>query len=115
MLRCVRQRLREGIGVVNPFSEVDQVESILNLQSASKLLRHSYLLGAISSSVRTCPPPPPLTPHMGTMLCYFLLPKTLNNSGTTLIRGEGEGIPAKVRSRLFFFENNKSVVTSVLC
>ena len=48
------------------------------------------------------------------MLYYFLFPKTLTNSGTTLIRGEGEGIPAKVLFRLFFFENNKSVLTSVL-
>ena len=58
-------------------------------------------------------PHPPHPPR--TMLYYFLFPKTLTNSGTTLIRGEGEGIPAKVLFRLFFFENNKSVLTSVLC
>ena len=51
------------------------------LQLASKLSRHSYLLGVISSSVRTSPTPP------RTMLCYFLFSETLNNSGTTLIRG----------------------------
>ena len=58
---------------------------------------------------------PPSPSPCGTMLCYFLLPKTLNNSGTTLIRGKGEGVPAKVLFGLFFFENKKSFVTSVLC
>ena len=43
--------------------------------------------------------PLPLSP--GTMLCYFLLPTTLNNSGTTLIRGKGEGVPERVLFGLF--------------
>ena len=38
----------------------------LHLQSASKLLRHSYLLGVISSSVRTSPTP--LTPRDNVVL-----------------------------------------------
>ena len=63
-----------------------------------KLLRHSSFRGYFKLGSNMSPSP---SPH-GTMLCYFLLPKTLNNSGTTLIRGEGEGVPAKVLFRLFF-------------
>ena len=67
------------------------VETLLSFRGYFKL----------GSKMAPSPSPP------GTMLCYFLLPKTLNKSGTTLIRGEGEGVPAKVLFGLFFFENRQ--------
>ena len=59
---------------------------LAELQSASKLLRHSYALESISSSAaRMAPSPAPPG-----QCCVFLFSTSLVDSGTTLIRvGEG--------------------------
>ena len=57
------------------------------------MLRHCYPLGLFYAWSEN--DPLPLTP--GTMLCYFLFPMRLVNSGKTLIGGgrRGRGIPGK--------------------
>ena len=63
------------------------------LQSASKLLRHSYPLESISSSVHKWPQPP----HPRDNVVFLRFSTSLVDSGTTLIRvgegGGGRGIP----------------------
>ena len=63
-----------------------QVIRALDLQSASKLLRHSYPLESISSSAAQMAP----SPAPPGQCCVFLFSTSLVDSGTTLIRvGEG--------------------------
>ena len=77
-------------------------------QSVSKLLRHSYPLESISSSVRKWPPPP----HPRDNVVFLRFSTSLVDSGTTLIR-VGEG--GNVLFGQVFFANNECVVASVLC
>ena len=84
--------------------------SVLCLQSASKLLRHSYPLESISSSVRKWPPPPHPRDNV---VFFFLFPMSLVNSRTTFIRvGEG-GVSGNVLFEHVFLQTVSLPVCSV--
>lgn len=82
-----------------------------NLQSASKLLRHSYPLESISSSVRKWPPPP----HPQDNVVFFCFLRALSTAVQHWLGWGREGYPGNVLFGQVFFANNECVVASVLC
>ena len=73
-----------NVPVTDSHDDVDSENQ--DLQSASKLLRHSYILKSFSSSVRKWPSPP----HPRDNVVFLRFSTSLVDSGTTLIRvGEG--------------------------
>ena len=92
--------------VLNKVYRVSQ-----SLRSASKLLRHSYPLESISSSVRKWPPPP----HPGDNVVFFCFLRALSTAVQHWLGWEREGYPGNVLFGQVFFANNECVVASVLC
>ena len=82
-----------------------------SLQSASKLLRHSYPLESISSSVRKWPPPP----HPRNNVVFFCFLRALSTAVQHWLGWGREGYPGNVLFGQVFFANNECVVASVLC